>query len=68
VFLDGYSIRATGGVDVNDGVVTVDVPRMYNLVADGDVDRHSLTLETDSDGLAAFAFTFTSCVTPPPEE
>jgi hypothetical protein len=41
---------------------------MYNLVADGDVDRHSLTLETDSDGLAAFAFTFTSCVTPPPEE
>ena len=68
VFLDGDSISATAGEDVNDGVVTVDVPRMYNLVADGDVDRHSLTLETDSDGLAAFAFTFTSCVTPPPEE
>jgi thiol-disulfide isomerase/thioredoxin len=68
VLLDGAPITATAGEDVTDGVVRVDVPRMYNLVVDDDVDRHSLVLETDSDGLAAFAFTFTSCVTPPPEE
>jgi thiol-disulfide isomerase/thioredoxin len=68
VLLDGAPIEATAGTDVQDGVVSVDVPRMYNLVADGDVERHSLTLETDADGLAAFAFTFTSCVAPPAEE
>ena len=68
VLLDGAPVSATAGSDVSDGAVRVDVPRMYNLVADGDVERHSLTLETDADGLAAFAFTFTSCVAPPPEE
>lgn len=68
VLLDGAPIEATAGTDVQNGVVSVDVPRMYNLVTDGDVERHSLTLETDADGLAAFAFTFTSCVAPPPEE
>ncbi len=45
----------------------IDVPRMYSLVKDTDVQRHDLVLETESDGLAAFAFTFTSCVMPPPE-
>ncbi len=34
---------------------------MYSLVKDVDVARHDLVLETESDGLAAFAFTFTSC-------
>ena len=68
VLLDGMPIGATAGTDVNNGMVTVDVPRMYNLVADGEVEHHSLTLETEADGLATFAFTFTSCVTPPPEE
>jgi hypothetical protein len=58
---------AHAGEDVRDGLVTVDVPRMYALVKDTDVQRHDLVLETESDGLAAFAFTFTSCVMPPPE-
>lgn len=68
VLLDGAPIDAAhAGDDVRDGVVTVDVPRMYSLVKDNDVQRHDLVLETESDGLAAFAFTFTSCVIPPPE-
>jgi hypothetical protein len=69
VLLDGAPVDdAHAGEDVHDGVVTVNVPRMYRLLADGDVDRHSLTLETTSDGVAAYAFTFTSCVATPPDE
>lgn len=68
VFLDGAPIDAArAGDDVRGGVVMIDVPRMYSLVKDTDVQRHDLVLETESDGLAAFAFTFTSCVMPPPE-
>jgi thiol-disulfide isomerase/thioredoxin len=44
-------------------IVAVDTPRMYRLVANRDIDRHELTLTTTSDGLALYAFTFTSaCV------
>lgn len=69
VLVDGDVPGALAGADVAaDGTVAVDVPRMYQLIHSDDVDRRSLTLETDSDGLAAFAFTFTSCVTPPPDE
>tara|TARA_Y100000588_G_C14242836_1_gene920132 strand:+ start:1338 stop:2342 length:1005 start_codon:yes stop_codon:yes gene_type:complete len=64
VFLDGKPIEDTAGTDVTSGKLSVDVPRMYNLVADTDVNRHTIVLETDDDGLAAFAFTFTSCVAP----
>ena len=68
VLLDGAPIDAEmAGEDVVDGVVTVDRPRMYRLVSGGDADRHDLTLETESDGLATFAFTFTSCLLPPPD-
>src|SRR5690606_9393487 len=67
VLLDGQPPGDLAGPDVRDGVVTVDSPRMYELVRSPDVDRHALTLETESDGVALFAFTFTSCVTPPPE-
>jgi thiol-disulfide isomerase/thioredoxin len=67
VLLDGAPIEASAaGADVRDGVVTIDTPRMYGLVRGDDVVRHELTLETESDGVAAFAFTFTSCVAPPP--
>ena len=69
VLLDGAPVdEAQAGEDVHDGLLTVDIPRMYRLLASDDVDRHSLTLETTSDGVAAYAFTFTSCVAPPPEE
>lgn len=68
VLLDGVPVTSeAAGADVNDGVVTVDTPRMYGLIRGDDVVRRELTLETDSDGLSAFAFTFTSCVAPPAE-
>lgn len=43
--------------------IPVSSPRMYALVANGDFGRHTLELTCPS-GLAAFAFTFTSCVDP----
>ena len=68
VLLDGEPVSGErAGEDVRDGVVTVDRPRMYGLVRGGDAERHELVLETESDGVAAFAFTFTSCVVPPPQ-
>lgn len=68
VLLDGAPIDpAHAGEDVRGGVATIDVPRMYSLVKDTDVQHHDLVLETESDGLAAFAFTFTSCVVAPVE-
>ena len=67
VAVDGAPVSgAHAGEDVIDGVVTIERPRMYRLVRGADVERRTLTLETESDGLAAFAFTFTSCVAPPP--
>lgn len=67
---DGRPLAAEdAGEDVVAGaatsIVTVDAPRMYRLVANRDIDRHELTLSTTSDGLALYAFTFTSCVIPP---
>jgi hypothetical protein len=68
VLVDGEAVGGLAGEDVSDGAVAVDVPRMYSLIRNDDVERHTLTLETTSDGLAAFAFTFTSCVAAPPPE
>lgn len=44
--------------------VTLDAPRLYQLVNNREIDRHELALSTQSDGLALYAFTFTSCVMP----
>ena len=67
VLIDGSPVEGdSAGEDVEGGAVRVDRPRMYRLVRGIDVERHTLTLETESDGLAAFAFTFTSCVALPP--
>jgi thiol-disulfide isomerase/thioredoxin len=65
VLVDGEPGGTIAGKDVRDGVVRVDTPRMYSLICNGEVEPHMLTLESESDGLAAFAFTFTSCVAPP---
>jgi hypothetical protein len=65
---DGKPLPADdAGDDVTAGTVstiTVDTPRMYRLVSNRDIDRHELTLSTTSDGVALYAFTFTSCVMP----
>jgi thioredoxin family protein len=44
------------------GLVTVDSPRMYNLVANDSVVSGALTIRTGAAGLAAYAFTFISCL------
>jgi thiol-disulfide isomerase/thioredoxin len=44
------------------GIVAVDRPRMYSLVANDSVVSGSLTLRAEAAGLAAYAFTFISCV------
>jgi thiol-disulfide isomerase/thioredoxin len=56
----GDDVTASAAVST----VTVDAPRMYRLVSNRDIDRHELTLATTSDGVAMYAFTFTSCVMP----
>jgi hypothetical protein len=43
-------------------IVTVDRPRMYNLVANESVASGSLVLRAEQPGLTAYAFTFVSCV------
>lgn len=56
------------GADVNrdDGRpgLTIDTPRLYRIINNREIGRHELTLRTKSDGVALFAFTFTSCVMP----
>ena len=44
------------------GFITVDTPRMYNVVANESVVSGSLTIRAEAAGLAAYAFTFISCV------
>jgi hypothetical protein len=44
------------------GFITVDTPRMYNVVANESVVSGSLTIRAEAEGLAAYAFTFISCV------
>lgn len=69
VMQDGAPLQAEdAGEDVVAGgagsMLTVDAPRMYRLVSNREIDRHELTLSTTSDGVALYAFTFTSCVSP----
>jgi hypothetical protein len=68
VLQDGAPIAADdAGADVQAGaasVMTVDTPRMYRIVGNREIGRHELALETTSDGIAMYAFTFTSCVVP----
>ncbi|HZO83095.1 MAG TPA: redoxin family protein [Candidatus Binataceae bacterium] len=44
-------------------LITVDRPRMYNLVANESVSAGALTLRAREPGLGAYAFTFVSCAT-----
>src|SRR4029079_7206188 len=63
---DGQPLAATdAGEDVQTSAggatMTIDAPRMYRIVSNADIGRHELTLSTSSDGVAMYAFTFTSC-------
>ena len=59
---------ADAGADVVAGervtLLSVDVPRLYRIVSNREIDRHELSLTTTSDGIALYAFTFTSCLVP----
>ncbi len=44
------------------GFITVDRPRMYSVVANESVVSGGLTIRAEAAGLAAYAFTFISCV------
>ena len=66
VLQDGAPLTGEdAGKDVTAGapsVLTIDVPRMYRIVSNREIGRHELALETQSDGVAMYAFTFTSCL------
>ena len=66
ILQDGKPLAAEeAGADVQAGataVMPIDAPRMYRIVNNREIDSHELTLETTSDGVALYAFTFTSCV------
>ena len=66
---DGKPLTAanqTADVQLRDGASFVDVQnaRMYRLVDNHDFGTHTLEIICTDPGLAAFAFTFTSCVDP----
>ena len=44
------------------GYITVDRPRMYSVVANESVVSGAVTIRAEAAGLAAYAFTFISCV------
>lgn len=60
VFLDGKLVdSAHAGSDVKNGVATIDVDRLYNLIdLGGAAANHTLLLEFEIEGTEAFAFTF----------
>ncbi len=60
VFLDGKMIdNAEVGSDVQNGTVTLDSDRLYNLVnLHGRPGAHNLLLQFETPGIEAFAFTF----------
>jgi hypothetical protein len=68
VLQDGHALAPEdAGADVQAGatsVLAIDAPRMYRIVNNREIDAHELTLETTSDGVALYAFTFTSCMMP----
>jgi thiol-disulfide isomerase/thioredoxin len=55
--------RQSAGKDDEEGYIVVESARMYFLVDDHEFGEHELELRC-STGIAAFAFTFTSCVDP----
>jgi thiol-disulfide isomerase/thioredoxin len=57
----GQRFGYDGRVENGHALIEVDRPRMYNLVANGDVRSGGLKLTARNKGLNAYAFTFTSC-------
>lgn len=60
VLIDGKKADDSNkGIDVKDGFVTLDQPRLYNLIdLKEKKNSHLLRLEFDSEGIEVYAFTF----------
>lgn len=59
VLLDGKLVdQLSAGVDVNQGLITVDTDRLYKLIKLDKPGRHILTLEFLDSNLELYAFTF----------
>lgn len=58
----GEDVRYT---DTGQSYVTVETPRMYNLVKNEELGQHLLQVVAREAGLECFAFTFVSCAAPP---
>jgi hypothetical protein len=58
VYLDGKLISTFSGNDLKSGVITVDQPRLYNLVNLNNYENHILKLEFLTPNTEVFAFTF----------
>lgn len=56
----GDAVRREGEA----AILVVSEPRMYQVVRNREIDHHELTLATSSEGVALYAFTFTTCVVP----
>ena len=60
-------LNAGEDIEYDDGglsYVQVDRPRMYELVRNPDFEAHEIELTFRANGLAVYAFTFTTCVKP----
>ena len=58
VFLDDQLVTDQTGEDVVNGMVTVDVDRLYKLIKLNKPGSHTLKLEFLDDNLELYAFTF----------
>lgn len=58
VFFDGKLITENSGKDVENGIVTIDSDRLYDLINLKEIENHVLRLEFQNEGIEVFAFTF----------
>lgn len=59
VYIDGKLISENqSGIDINNGVITVNSDRLYDLVNLDEIENHTLRLEFQDEGVEVFAFTF----------
>ncbi len=58
VLLNGKPVANAEGVDVRDGVLSVDQEKLYTLLDQGTAQEGVLEIQADAPGLQAYAFTF----------
>ena len=59
VYIDGNLIsNDQSGIDVINGIMTINSDRLYDLVNLDKIENHTLKLEFQDEGVEVFAFTF----------